>query len=196
MTMFKIDKINKIEALGYMGVKGGKTLDLLSEMTEIEKELLSLYSPMYCYKKYSICEKNDGLLLDGTTLKLCGEDIKNHLYGYEQAILIAATISFKVDKYIKSLQLCDMKKAIMADSLASALIEQVCDLAELEIKKLYPTISMTTRYSPGYGDLDISLQKNISDLLNTQKNIGLFVNESYMMIPSKSVIAIIGIKNQ
>lgn len=196
MTMFKIDKINKFEALGYMGVKGGKTLDLMSEMSEIEKELLSLYSPMYCYKKYSISFCKEGISLDGTSINLCGEDIKNHLLSCNEIILMACTISFKVDKYIKLLQLTDMKKALMADSLASALIEQVCDLSELEIKKLYPNASMTTRYSPGYGDFDILMQKSLSDLLNTQKNIGLFVNESYMMVPSKSVIAVIGLKNQ
>lgn len=196
MTMFKIDKIDKSEALRYMGVKGSKGLELLAEMSEVEKELLTYYSPMYCYKKYSIFPCDNGIKLDGASIKLYGKDIKNHLRCCNELIVLACTISFKVDKYIKLLQLTDMKKALMADSLASALIEQVCDLAELEIKKLYPDSSMTTRYSPGYGDFDISMQKILSNLLNTQKNIGLFVNESYMMIPSKSVIAVIGLKHK
>ena len=52
---------------------------------------------------------------------------------------------------------------------------------------------LTTRYSPGYGDLPIGIQRNFIRLLDTVRRIGLNVSDSGIMIPRKSVTAIIGI---
>ena len=49
------------------------------------------------------------------------------------------------------------------------------------------------RFSPGYGDLPLSMQKQISMILNMPKEIGVSLTESYLMTPSKSVTALIGV---
>jgi hypothetical protein len=51
---------------------------------------------------------------------------------------------------------------------------------------------LTTRYSPGYGDLDLSAQKVIYDALKLEK-IGISITDRYLLIPEKSVLAIAGI---
>ena len=49
------------------------------------------------------------------------------------------------------------------------------------------------RFSPGYGDLPIEIQKDIFRALDCPRRIGLTLNENLLMSPTKSVSAIIGI---
>ena len=56
-------------------------------------------------------------------------------------------------------------------------------------------IYLKPRFSPGYGDLDISYQKDFIRLLDTPKKIGLSLTNGGMLAPTKSVTAIIGITN-
>jgi cobalamin-dependent methionine synthase I len=49
------------------------------------------------------------------------------------------------------------------------------------------------RFSPGYGDLDISYQKVFYDLLDMQ-TLDVTINENYLLSPEKSVIAIAGVE--
>ena len=51
------------------------------------------------------------------------------------------------------------------------------------------------RFSPGYGDFDIHHQDDILRMLDTAKKIGLTMTDSYMLTPTKSVTAIIGISD-
>ena len=74
-------------------------------------------------------------------------------------------------------------------------MEQVCDKAEEEIFADKPNLYRTWRFSPGYGDLPIDIQGDILNALNAQRRIGLTVTESSLLVPTKSVTAIIGISS-
>jgi cobalamin-dependent methionine synthase I len=50
------------------------------------------------------------------------------------------------------------------------------------------------RYSPGYGDLSLSFQPVLLNELNAAKLLGITLTDSYLMIPRKSISAIIGVK--
>lgn len=191
--MLNINEINKTDALHYMGIRSCNDSRFLKEVDEIAQKLLEIYTPLFQYKKYSIEQKCNKIEVLKAPLVLEGHDIYEHLSVCDKVIFMACTIGFKVDNFIKLLQITDIKKAVIADALAGALIEQVCDKVEEIIRNENKDKNMTFRYSPGYGDFDISAQKSISDLLCTQENIGLYVNSSYMMTPLKSVIAVIGL---
>ena len=64
--------------------------------------------------------------------------------------------------------------------------------AELEEEHLY----LRPRFSPGYGDFDICYQEPVVRMLNCAKTIGLTLTDSFMMTPTKSVTAVIGISTQ
>ena len=55
-------------------------------------------------------------------------------------------------------------------------------------------MSLRPRFSPGYGDLPLTVQKEFMTLLDCAHLIGINLNESLLMSPSKSVTAIIGMK--
>ena len=49
------------------------------------------------------------------------------------------------------------------------------------------------RYSAGYGDFNLENQKIIYDLLGLKK-IGVDITDTFVLIPEKSVTAMVGIK--
>ena len=89
-----------------------------------------------------------------------------------------------------------MARAVVLQACAAAELEEYCDeqqkkiSTELEKSGLY----LRPRFSPGYGDFPIEFQEPIMRMLDCAKKIGLTMTDSYMMSPTKSVTAIIGIK--
>ena len=191
-----IDSIDKKEALRYLGIKGEpdkKTTELISVY---EKELLKVIEPKFIFERFETAEISDGVDVGKDSLFLPGNGIKNHLAGCKSAVLLCATLGQGVDKLIRQLQISDMTKAVIVDALASAAIEQVCDYAEKEIKDNVKGYYLTSRFSPGYDDLPLDIQKEFLSLLSAQKRIGLCVTDSMLLTPKKSVTAIIGLSEK
>ena len=90
-----------------------------------------------------------------------------------------------------------MLEAMILDSCASVLIDKVCDDAEQEIMQtLRENEYLTMRFSPGYGDVPLEISSEILDILSAQKRIGLTLTKTHMLLPTKSITALIGISNQ
>lgn len=89
-----------------------------------------------------------------------------------------------------------MASAVVIDAMAGCAIEQVCNKAEEVIRESFPEMNMTWRFSPGYGDMPIDCQKKFVDAVNASREIGLNVSESFIMIPRKSVTAVIGLSKE
>ncbi len=86
--------------------------------------------------------------------------------------------------------------ALILDSLASQIVDAGLDfMVEFINKEIRREGKILTkkRYSPGYGDLLLTNQKIIYDILNLKK-LRIELTESYMLVPEKSVIAIAGIE--
>ncbi len=191
--MIKLTGINKAEALRYMGYN--KSIDLTDIeplLKSCERELLSVIKPRYCYRIFHI-ESRENMILKDCSLHLSGKDIRAHLQGCDKVIIFAATLSAGTDKLINMYKIKDMTSALILDCMASAAIEQVCDMAEKEIKE--NTGNMTWRFSPGYGDLPIDLQSDFIRSINAEKLIGLTVTDSNILMPRKSVTAVIGLSD-
>jgi 5-methyltetrahydrofolate--homocysteine methyltransferase len=71
-------------------------------------------------------------------------------------------------------------------------VRELCDEFCKDIKAEL-NVNLKPRFSPGYGDLDLSCQKDIFKLLDCSKKIGLTLNDSLLMSPTKSVTAFVGI---
>lgn len=194
----ELEKINRDEAFRYMGQRGEPSAELVGLATltdECEARLLKAIDPKLIYAVFDI-ERGENISVRGTHLKLGGESIRGHLEGCGKCALMAVTLGAGVDRVIREFGSGAIEKAFVADALASAAVEQVCDLAEEEIKSRLEGAYFTRRFSPGYGDLPLDIQRDFLDVLNAQKRIGLTVTDSLILIPRKSVTAIIGISNQ
>ena len=107
-------------------------------------------------------------------------------------ILFAATVGVEIDRLIGKYGRLSPTKALLFQAIGAERIEALCDAFCADIKKEYNT-GLEPRFSPGYGDLPLSAQKNIFAVLDPERRIGLTLNSSLLMSPSKSVTAFVGL---
>lgn len=119
------------------------------------------------------------------------KSLRKNLDGCDEAFILAATTGISSQRLIERNSVISPIKGIVTDCVGSAAIEAFCDKINLSLSD-NPDF-LRPRFSPGYGDLCIDCQRKIVDFLCTSKNIGLSLTESLMMVPKKSVTAIIGI---
>ncbi len=185
--MIKLEKINRDEAVRYLGDSGVKMNQAMeSLMDQCEEIILSSAKPKYLYKKIDL--QNSDLV--------AGDSVKAHLKGCNEGIIICATLGVDIDKQLRLAQVTDMAKAVVMDSMASVAIEQVCTKLDDIIADEYKEYNLTWRFSPGYGDYPIELQESFLRLLDSQRKIGLCTNENSILTPTKSVTAIVGLSKE
>ena len=192
--------IDREEVLRYLEYKGqdidNNLIEIIEECRNLTKDRIN---PRYTFRVYSIKQKYKGIIeLEGTNLILESNDLYEILKDCNECILMAATLGINIEKDIKKYSCTELTKGIIIDSCATTAIEEVCDRVQNEIENniLKNGQYLTFRYSPGYGDLSIEKNTEILTILNGQKEIGLTITNSGIMIPRKSVIAIIGITDK
>ncbi len=126
-----------------------------------------------------------------------GADVVRHLAGCGECILLAVTLGPGVDGQIRRAGVGDIAASVASDALASALVEQVCDEAEGALRRMAADegLYLTGRYSPGYGDWPLAVQPRLAELLDTRRRIGLYVTDTFLMTPRKSVTAVLGVSH-
>lgn len=187
--------MNRAEAFRYMGYKGGTIPQNIEELAnECEARLLAEITPKFVWRVFDIENASEGVEVKNTSLVFKGKDIAEHLRGCERCVLLAATLGGGADAVIRAYEAGAMEKAVIADCLASAAIEQVCnDAAEREIQAQLGVYNFTWRFSPGYGDFPLDIQGEFLKVLDAGRRIGLSVSESLILLPRKSVTAVMGI---
>lgn len=197
------EDVNKNEILKYLSYRGSEIPREIDELIDKSIEaVIEKSSFLYTYREYKLerFEKNgeEKLCLGGSTFELEGNDIKNLLSECEICVVFAATLGVEIDRYVRSMQVRDFAQSIILDSCASSIIESFCNILnkELELKYKSDKLYLTDRFSPGYGDMPIESQKKLCDVMELPKKIGVNVSSSGIMIPRKSVTAIIGISKE
>ena len=114
-----------------------------------------------------------------------------NLKNTKKVILFAATIGIGIDRLIAKYSKISPSKAVVLDAIGSERIEALCDEFCEDLKRKFGNLK--PRFSAGYGDLSVEKQNEIFSILKCDKNIGLTLNDSFMMSPSKSVTAFVGI---
>ena len=177
--------ICKKEVLRYAGCKED-TDDVLSLLDECIKEAEGKISFKVCYRQFEI-EVADGVC-DFGDCRFNSADLAKNLSDCKKAVIFAATVGAEFDRLIAKYSRLSPAKALMLEALGNERIEALCDAFCDEIG-----IKTKPRFSAGYGDLAIDAQRDIFSLLDCERKIGLTLNDSLLMSPSKSVTAIAGI---
>lgn len=185
--MITLQSIDRKQAFRYMGLHSQPDVQMLHTADDCEKKLLSAVQPRYCWK---IFDKQQLHTL------LIGEDIRKHLDSCDRVILFCATLSGSTDTCIRRMQTVDVFAGMMTDAMASALTEQYCDAVEKEILSQFPEQYATWRFSPGYGDMPLEIQEDFLRLIQAEKRLGICVSEGGLLIPTKSVTALIGLSGE
>ncbi len=184
--------IDKREILRYSGAGAGAVeLDTLTR--ECLAELDGALTYKICWRTFDISA--DGTMLDLGFTKTASSALSKNLHGCDRIVLFAATVGIELDRLIARYSRVSPSKALILQAIGAERIEALCDAFCVEISELAKEngCSVCPRFSPGYGDLALSLQRDIFSVLDCSRKIGLTLNESLLMSPTKSVTAIIGI---
>ena len=180
--------LNKKEVLRYMGASGDEALYTLIDecMSEVEGGL----SARACYDEYALKIENGTVDLGFCCVE--SRDLAKNLAGCKRAVVFAVTVGLGIDRLIKKYSLISPSKSLCIGAIGNERVEALCDLLCSELASKYGKIR--PRYSAGYGDLPLLMQKDIFNALSCTKNIGVSLGDSLLMTPEKSVTAIVGIE--
>lgn len=184
--------LNKREVLRYLGAAhSDEALDGMIDRAE--RELLSAVRPKYTAKRFDISVSSTGVSFGAT--KLESRDLASHLSGCAEAFLFACTLGPGVDTLIRRCEVAEIPMVPILQACAAEYTEVYADRAqqELEAYAAAHSLYLRPRYSPGYGDFPLEYQQFLFDALDISKKIGVALTDSFLMVPFKSVTAVIGL---
>ncbi|MBO7197159.1 MAG: hypothetical protein J6V80_07580 [Clostridia bacterium] len=186
--------IDRSEVLRYAGVRESspEAESLLDECIRRAGDVLTYNS---CYRFFDIKINGDEIDLGFATVK--SRSLSVMLGGCDRIVLFCATVGHKMDRLIAKYTAISPATAVMLQALGSERVEALCDRLCSEVEDIVrgEGCKCTARLSPGYGDLPLDLQRGVFSALDCTRRIGVVLGDSMFMTPSKSVTAIIGIKN-
>lgn len=181
---------DKNEILRYMGVSG-ENEDMTALLDECLKECAGLFAYRVCYREFSVKHETDFIDLGFARSK--SDTVKKRLTGANEIILFAATVGLNIDRLITKYSGVSPAKAVVFQAIGAERIESLCDVFCKEIKEQARSRGLfaNMRFSPGYGDIPLDMQEDIFSVLDCSRKIGLSLNSSLLMTPTKSVTAMI-----
>ena len=182
-------KAPREEILRYLGSMGHAPDErLCTRIDDAVSAVTAAASPRSVFRRFGF----DGSLI-GTGYSPAGKDVLRQLDGCSAVYLFAATLGNGVERIEEqAFARGDSLGAVLLDAAASCLIESFCD-DECERIARSEDVTLTSRFSCGYGDYPLEHQADIIRLLDAPRRIGLHVSESGMLMPRKSVTALIGV---
>ena len=207
------------EILRYLGYKGAAPdEDILREIDVCVDDLNKAVTPRFVYEKFALSREpaqppenktsEDGTAGMGTSgedaaeeqlcfagIRVCSRALSINLRECCGVYLMAVTLGPGPDMLVRRASVSRMSRAVIYQAAAAAMTEVWCDQINERIRREAEREGLYTRprFSPGYGDLPLSLQKDISRILNMPKEIGVSLTDTMLMTPSKSVTALIGV---
>lgn len=205
MIEARLTELNYNEILMYLGHRGQEIPEELdAQIRSCMEKVVQTARPRLTYCVLPVENKVV------TDFPLPGEDMKNLIGQSREVVLMAATLGPEIDRLLQRMEIRNMADALIMDACASTAIENVCnafcedlaaelrqehaaELSDEVMTEDHPAVYLTDRFSPGYGDLPLDTQKLFCEKLKTGNRIGLTLTPSSLMVPRKSVTAIIGI---
>ncbi|WP_040394578.1 vitamin B12 dependent-methionine synthase activation domain-containing protein [Centipeda periodontii] len=182
--------LNMNEILKYLGFRGQElTEEIAAQIRRCTDEVLAAATPRLTYRHAPL---EDGAVLGVT---FAGNDIPRMLEPCEEVVLFGATLGPGVERLMMRYEVVNAADSVIMDACASTAIENICNNFESDMRRTVEAEGryLTDRFSPGYGDLPISEQPKFFALLDMTRRIGVSLTPTTIMVPRKSVTAIMGI---
>ena len=180
--------VNRREALRYLRVQGEPAPEIDALLDRAAETLCGVAAPKACCRRLPL--QTEGDLLDFGVFRLQSRALSKNLAGCGAVFLFAATLGFGVDRLLLRLQKSEPSFALAFDAWCSAAVEGWCNEVNA---KLGEHETLRPRFSPGYGDVPLSLQPDVLSALDAQRQLGIALTDTFFMKPQKSVTAFVGI---
>ncbi len=180
------------EALHFLGWRGTPVEpELMQTLRTLCRETAAALEPRAILRRFPLRDGD----FDGTGFRPRGRDARALLATCREGVLLAATLGAGSERMLLREQARGASRALLLDAVLSAGIEAVCDGIEARLREECEAqgLFLTDRFSPGYGDMPLEQTKEMLAVLDAQKRIGLTVTATGLMMPRKSVTAILGI---
>ena len=178
------------EALRYAGGSDDGAVQLLETCYREAEQKLSY---QVCFLELPL--RIDDSKCDFGAFAVTSAALAKNLAGCERVLLFGATIGMELDRLIAKYGRIAPSKALMMQAIGAERIEALCNAFCAQYAAEH-NVGFKPRFSPGYGDLPLEAQRDIFRVLRCGTKIGLYINDSLLMSPSKSVTAIAGITEQ
>lgn len=185
----------KQEAVRYLGYGKNAVDEQTSALIDRAfSELESAANPKFVYRIFDLSCVEEDLICFGN-IEIKSKSLGRNLNGCRRVVLFGATLGIGVDQLMTRKAVTNMAETVVLQACAAALLEGYCDGCQEQIAEIVGKQGafLRPRFSPGYGDFPIDFQRELMQVLDCAKTIGLTMTESYMMTPVKSVTAVIGI---
>lgn len=198
--------IDRAEVLRYLGYAGQEMEPELADRIEaVVAALEASLAPRGVWAVFALRgtdgdapEDTDGappLSLDGSTVELAGRDIRRHLARAPWCAALAVTLGMDVERRLRTAGSQHPLEAAVLDAAASAAVEAAADALNTEVERRAAAANLlcTWRFSPGYGDLPLDAQPGLLAALNATRLCGITATPTNLLMPTKSVTALVGL---
>ncbi len=187
-----LQKLSRQQVARYLGIGSASiTQDLEAMMEELLPGFLASLQCRGCCLKVpiTICDS----VIDFGVFRADSVHLSRNLKDCSHAVLFAATLGMGTEQLKRKTAVRSPARALMLDAMGSAAIEVFCDNICAKIASEYAAYRVRPRFSPGYGDFALETQKAMLEALDARRCIGVTLTEGMLMVPQKSVTAIVGL---
>lgn len=176
------------EILRYMGCREA-TPEVDALVSECISECRGVFSYRVCFAETKVEVNGDKISFEFADVNSRG--LAKNLSGCKSAVVFGATVGLGIDRLVSKYGRLSPSRAVALQAIGAERIEALCDSFCERLKCQYGNIR--PRFSPGYGDLSLEFQRELFSALKCPRYIGLTLNDSLLMSPTKSVTAVVGI---
>lgn len=196
LTKDEYPEIPYVEVIRYLG---WYQKDIPSSAEPLINECIfkisEVVQPVAVYDSFGILSLSENeVKLDCMCIK--SRSLAQNLEDCYKVYIFAATIGVMVDRIIRGAELTSILKAAVYQAAGAAAVESYANMLNdkllREVKRKGE--SLKKRFSPGYGDFPLAYQLDIFRILDVTRKIGISLTDGLLMIPTKSITALIGVK--
>ncbi|HEY3176903.1 MAG TPA: hypothetical protein VGK94_14195 [Candidatus Polarisedimenticolia bacterium] len=147
-----------------------------------------------CYKTFKIIEvRPDRVAVEESDSLFVGANMTKLLARCDYATLLACTIGPELERKVDHIKKTHTADAYFLDVVGSWMADYMADRVDAIIQSevLRNGYARTMRYSPGYGDWDLPVQRELLARVEAS-TIAITCTETFILQPRKSVTAVVG----
>lgn len=162
---------------------------------EALNEALALVTFKSHFQHEAVEVKGSSVALSNRATVFESNDLATFIKDAQRLVMAGVTLGHAITKRIENRMLIKPSYGIILDACASVIADAYCDYIQDQMieTQAFGDYYISQRYSPGYGDLKLSVNKQIAEILGLDKKLGIFTTEHGQLIPEKSVIFVLGL---
>ncbi|HYE90788.1 MAG TPA: vitamin B12 dependent-methionine synthase activation domain-containing protein [Terriglobales bacterium] len=187
--------IDPDEVLRFQGYKAGVDVPSADVRALFDEALAlgrTLMRPRAVLRTYPVTRDGDRLQADGVTLTI--PQIAQRWGAIEELTAGVCTIGHALERHAADLwEARELPLAMMLDSVGSGAVESLAEYVNDQLcgEGIARGVKVTNRVSPGYGGWDVAEQSQLWRLCPGDP-IGVTLNESCFMTPTKTITILVG----